>query len=172
MPVDPDLYASETAKRGSTDDPKRPDARERPQGPRRWAGVRPGILLSISAGAALGGPARYGVTRLIGVASNGFPWATFWINVSGSFALGLMLVLILERFPPSRYIRPFFATGFVGAYTTFSTFAVEMDLLIRLGRPGTAAAYAGASVAAGVTAAWAGIMLGRRAPVPARHHGR
>lgn len=171
MPVDPDLYESEAAERGFTENRPSPDATE-PPGPRRRARVRPGILLAISAGAALGGPARYGVTRMIGVPENGFPWATLWINVSGSFALGFILVLILERFPPSRYLRPFFATGFLGAYTTFSTFAVEVDLLIRSGRPGTAAAYAGASMIAGVAAAGAGIILGRRAPVPAKDHGR
>ncbi len=78
-------------------------------------------------------PARYGIAQLIHVAPDSFPWATFWTNISGSFALGLVLALIVERFPPTRYLRPFVATGFLGAYTTYSTFAVETDLLVKDG---------------------------------------
>jgi CrcB protein len=112
----------------------------------------------------LGGPARYEMAQLIAVAKNGFPWATFWTNISGSFVLGFILVLVIERFPPTRYLRPFFATGFLGAYTTFSTFAVETDLLIKAGHILTAALYSLGSLAAGLAAAWAGILLARLLP--------
>ena len=127
------------------------------------------VLAAVAAGGALGAPARYGVAQLVHVAQDTFPWATFWTNVSGSFALGLLLVLIVDRFPPTRYLRPFFATGFLGAFTTFSTFAVEADLLARDKRPGIAAAYVAASVGVGLAAVWAGIVLGRL--TPARGHG-
>jgi len=120
-------------------------------------------LAAIAAGAALGGPARYGVAQLIHGAKNGFPWATFGTNISGSLVLGFLLVLVVERFPPTRYVRPFFATGFLGAYTTFSTFAVETDLLVKSGHFLTAAVYAAGSLAAGLGAAWAGTRLGRLA---------
>lgn len=126
------------------------------------------MLAAIALGGALGAPARYGVAQLIPVPSGRFPWATFWTNVSGSFALGLVLALLLERFPPSRYLRPFVATGFLGAYTTYSTFAVETVLLVRHGHPSLAAAYAGASLVAGFVAAWAGLLAGRGVPVPAK----
>jgi CrcB protein len=119
------------------------------------------VLAAIAFGGALGAPARYGVTQLVPVDANGFPWATFWTNVSGSFALGLLLILILERYPPARYVRPFLATGFLGAYTTYSTFAVETDLLIKNGHAGTAAMYSVASLAVGFTAAWLGIAVAR-----------
>jgi CrcB protein len=102
------------------------------------------------------------------VATDGFPWATFWTNISGSFALGLLLALILERFPPTRYLRPFVATGFLGAYTTYSTFAVESVLLVSNGHPAIAAGYAAASLAAGFLAVWAGIRAARTVPVPHR----
>ena len=79
-------------------------------------------------------PARYQVAQLVRVGPDRFPWATFWTNVSGSLVLGFLLVLVIHRFPPTRFVRPFFATGFLGAFTTFSTFAVETDLLVALRR--------------------------------------
>jgi CrcB protein len=123
--------------------------------------AEPDVLAAIALGGALGAPARYGVSTLIHVEPDGFPWATFWTNVSGSFALGLLLILILERFPPTRYVRPFLATGFLGAYTTYSTFAVETDLLIKNGHAGTAAVYSAASLLVGFTASWLGIASAR-----------
>jgi CrcB protein len=128
---------------------------------RRASRARPGVLLAIAAGGALGAPARYEVAQIIHVAKDTFPWATFATNISGSFALGFLLVLVIDRFPPTRYVQPFFATGFLGAFTTFSTFAVESDLLIKDGHAGIGVAYALASLAAGFVAVWAGILLGR-----------
>ncbi len=126
------------------------------------------MLAAIALGGALGAPARYGVAQVIHVTTDTFPWATFWTNVSGSLALGLLLALILERFPPSRYVRPFAATGFLGAYTTYSTFAVETDLLIKHGHAGIGLAYAAASLVAGFAAVWTGIWMARVVPVPHR----
>lgn len=129
-------------------------------------GVRLDILGAIALGGAFGAPARYGIGRLVHVEPNGFPWATFWTNLSGSFALGLILILVLERFAPTRwYIRPFLATGFLGAYTTFSTFAVETDMLVKNGHAGTAGAYATASLLAGFAAVWAGMAVARLIPL-------
>jgi CrcB protein len=135
----------------------------------RAASLRPAVLGAISAGGVLGASARYGVARLWPVAAGRFPWATFWTNVSGSFVLGFVLVLIVERFPPSRYVRPFVATGFLGAYTTFSTFVVETDVLIRDGHAATGVMYAAASVLVGLGVAWAGVAAGRAtSPGPPR----
>jgi CrcB protein len=134
---------------------------------RRYRSDAP-VYGAIAAGGALGAPARYGVAQLVHVAAGSFPWATFWTNVSGSFALGLLLALVLERFPPTRYARPFVATGFLGAYTTYSTFAVETDLLIKDGHAGIGLAYAGASLAVGLAAVWAGIVAARSIPLRGR----
>jgi CrcB protein len=123
--------------------------------------AQPRALAAIALGGALGAPARYGVAQLIHVAPNTFPWATFWTNISGSAALGLILTLLLERFPTRQFLRPFVATGFLGAYTTYSTFAVETDLLVKNGHAALALAYAGASLAAGFLAVWAGISAAR-----------
>ena len=124
-------------------------------------GAEPAVLGAIALGGALGAPARYGVAQLVRVGADGFPWATFWTNVSGSFALGFVLVLILERFPPTVYLRPLIATGFLGAYTTYSTFAVESDLLVKDSHPVVAAGYAAASLVAGFAAVWVGITVAR-----------
>jgi fluoride exporter len=135
---------------------------------RRAAGARRGrgkVYLAIALGGALGAPARYGVAQLVHVAPGTFPWATFWTNVSGCLALGFVFIVVLDRFPPTRYVRPFLATGFLGAYTTYSTFAVEADLLVKDGHSGIALAYVVASVLGGFAAVWAGIALARVVPL-------
>ncbi|MBA3267207.1 MAG: CrcB family protein [Acidimicrobiia bacterium] len=88
-------------------------------------------------------------------------------NVSGSFALGVVLMAVVRRFPPTSHLHPFVATGFLGAYTTFSTFALETAVLARGGRAGLATVYAVTSLTAGVAAAWGGLSLGRTL-LPAR----
>jgi CrcB protein len=129
-------------------------------------------LAVIAAGGVLGVAARYGVGRAIPRADGAFPWATLWINISGSFVLGLFIVVVLERLGPTRYLRPFFGTGFVGSFTTFSTFSVETDLLIKDGHGTTAAAYVASTVIVGLLAAWLGIIMGRLLPDRARDVGR
>jgi CrcB protein len=163
LPIDPDL---------APDDPAEPATdhvvarrRTRPA-PRRFDGA---VLAAIALGGALGASARYGVAQLVEVGDGAFPWATFWTNVTGSFALGLVLVVILERFPPTRFVRPFLATGFLGAYTTYSTFAVETDVLVKDGHAAVAVAYALTSMVVGFLAVWAGICAARFVARSARH---
>ena len=122
----------------------------------------PAAVGAIAAGGALGGLCRYGVALANPPRESGFPWATFLTNVSGSLLLGLVVVLAVRRFPENRWIRPFLATGVLGAYTTFSTLALETDMLTGNGYGSTAAVYAAVSLVAGVAAAWIGLMLGRR----------
>ncbi len=98
------------------------------------------------------------------VAPDSFPWSTFAVNITGSLLLGLLLTLIIERWPPSRYLRPFAAIGFLGAYTTFSTYMVETDLLVKNGKAGIAAVYVVGSLVAGLVAVYVGIVIGRLWP--------
>lgn len=162
MPIDPDLDWADLAEPGL--DHRRAAGR----GGRTRGRAQPRVLGAIALGGALGAPARYGVAQLIHGSPETFPWATFWTNISGSFALGLFLALVLERFPPSRYLRPFVATGFLGAYTTYSTFAVETVLLAKDGHPGLALTYSAASLVGGFVMAWAGIWAARGVPLPWR----
>jgi CrcB protein len=131
-------------------------------------GTEPRVLAAMAAGGTLGTLARYGAGQLVTVAPGTFPWATFGINVSGSFVLGAVVALLADRFPPSHYLRAFVAIGFLGAYTTYSTFAVETDRLISGGHEAVAAAYLAATLLVGTAAAWAGLTMTRRRLGPAR----
>lgn len=115
----------------------------------------------IGSAGALGALSRYGLGLLIPTASGGFPWGVFVINVTGSFAIGLVLVLLAERFPHAQLARPLVTTGFLGAYTTFSTYAVDVDLALRSGNVAVAVADGLGSLAAGALAAVAGIACAR-----------
>jgi CrcB protein len=126
------------------------------------------VLLAIAAGGALGAPARYEVAQLVPITPGTFPWATFWTNVSGAFALGILLTIVIERFPPTRFVRPFFGIGFLGAYTTFSTLAVETATLVKDGNIGLGVGYTLASVAVGLVSAYLGFALGRALPIERR----
>jgi CrcB protein len=140
LPIDPDVETSATA------------PRPRPT---------PDVLLLIAIGGMIGASARYGIARWLPVESGTFPWATFWTNLSGSFVLGFVLVVFIDRFPRARRARAFVATGMVGAYTTMSTLAVESSLLVRDGSPMTAVVYVLASLAGGLALVTAGIALAR-----------
>lgn len=127
----------------------------------RPAWQRLDVLLAVAVGGLLGAPARYGVGQLLPTRTHGFPWSTLVVNVSGALLLGILVVLLLERFPPNRYARAFVGTGFLGAYTTFSTYMVESVLLAKNGHLGRATAYLLGSLVVGLFAAWLGIVIGR-----------
>src|SRR6185312_9766971 len=97
------------------------------------AGHRIGVLVAIALGGMVGATARFEVAQAIPAVPGQFPWATFWTNMSGSFVLGVLLVVMLERFRPTRYVRPFLTTGILGAYTTMSTYMVETAVLFKDG---------------------------------------
>ncbi|MGO9028333.1 MAG: fluoride efflux transporter FluC [Acidimicrobiales bacterium] len=118
-------------------------------------------ILAIAAGGALGTLARYGVGRAVVVSDTAFPWATFAVNVAGSLALGVIVTLATERWPPTRFVRPFAAIGFCGGFTTFSTLMVESMRRAELGSVGLAALYLAVSLAAGTAAAAAGVLMAR-----------
>lgn len=134
--------------------------------------MRPSVLAAIAAGGFLGAPARYELALALPASSGSFPLSTFVTNIFGSFVLGALLTLIVEKWPPRKYLRPFFATGVLGAYTTWSTFMVDTDLLARDGHVAMSALYVFATLAAGLTAAYAGILLVRTFPTPRRRRPR
>jgi fluoride exporter len=115
------------------------------------------ILIVVAVGGALGSLARWGIGHLIPWSVDRFPWATFVENVSGSLALGTLMVLVLDVWPPSRYVRPFLGVGVLGGYTTFSTYALETRDLLAAGHPATAMAYLLASLVGGLLAVWLGM---------------
>lgn len=158
IPVDPD------AGPGSVAGSRRPGAHRRLD-----------VLGAVAAGGALGSTARYELTLAFPVEPGRFPTVTLAINTAGSFVLGIVLVLLIERLPPSRYARAFLAVGAIGAFTTFSTFAVEAAQLVADHQLLTAAAFVTSSLAGGLAAARVGIVAGRTFPhrhPPAPRHPR
>jgi fluoride exporter len=109
-----------------------------------------------------GAISRYAVEGWVSDRTQGsFPWGTFAVNVTGCFVLGFLFALLTERFLPHPTVRAALTIGFVGAYTTFSTFAFETMRLAEDGAVLAAAANVLASVAAGLAAVYAGTWVGR-----------
>src|SRR5436190_22015556 len=118
----------------------------------------------VGLGGFLGANARYWVGGWIQVRwGTAFPWSTFVINVTGSFILGLFVTLITERFfvPNVLALRLLVAIGFVGAYTTFSTFELETLSLVTTSEWLRAFGNAFGSLFAGFLAVWLGVLLAR-----------
>jgi CrcB protein len=167
----------QTVEGGELDGVHGPAAEARPFSaapePRRQARHSPRVLAAIAVGGFAGGLARYGLGLAFPPGRGTFPAATFAVNVAGSFVLALLMVCVLEIWPPTRYIRPLLGTGFCGALTTFSTMTVGADQLIAEGHGGTAAAYLAGSLVAGLAAAGLGLSVGRSAlAVKRRRAGR
>lgn len=121
-------------------------------------------LLYIAAGAVLGAPLRYLLqARVQDIAGPGFPWGTFAVNITGCLVFGFLATLAAERGALDREARLFLLTGFLGSYTTFSTFGWETVELLRDDRVIRAVAYVMLSCGTGVLAAWAGSLLARPA---------
>lgn len=119
-------------------------------------------LLAILVGGAAGAVSRFwlanGVYAWLG---RGFPWGTLVVNVLGSFVMGLLYVLLLERGPLSGEWRALLLVGFLGAFTTFSSFSIETLVLIEQGYLGRAFANIWVSLLACLLSCWLGLLLGR-----------
>ncbi len=127
--------------------------------------------LAVAAGSALGGMLRYflGTTFLARTAAP-FPTVTFLINVTGSFMLGLLLTLAAGRLHLSEHLRLAAAVGFLGAYTTFSTFEYETLRLAGEERTTLALLNIFLSVVVGFLAVWGGMLAAQHfAPAPVEH---
>jgi CrcB protein len=120
------------------------------------------VAVSIAIAGAAGALARYWLDGLIGrLAPSSFPWGTFVVNVSGSFLLGICFVTFTERFRSDVWLRSGVMIGLLGAYTTFSTLSLETYRLLEDGAYGLAIANVVGSLAAGIAAVYAGVVLGR-----------
>ena len=119
-------------------------------------------LLLIGLGGFAGAISRYLVDGFVtDRTAAAFPWGTLAVNLSGSFVLGLLFAMTAERAILPADIRGPVMIGFIGAYTTFSTFMLESWVLIENGSYTTAVANLGGSVLLGLVAVLAGLTLGR-----------
>jgi CrcB protein len=118
---------------------------------------------AVFAGGFAGALARAAVVEALPHAAGEWPWATFLVNIAGTFALGYFTTRLQERLPLSAYRRPFLGTGVCGALTTFSTMQLELLNMLDADRYGLAALYVLASVAAGFAAIAVATNLVRRA---------
>ncbi len=119
--------------------------------------------LAVGAGGFLGAIARWlvalWVTSRLGA---GWPYGTFLINITGCFAIGFFVTYTSERVAVHEAYRLLFPVGFVGAYTTFSTYELELVRLVQAGAHGRAASYLVLSTLVGYAAVVAAQLLARR----------
>lgn len=121
------------------------------------------IMLAVAMGGALGAVGRYLVMNAMGAwLGQGFPWGTFTVNLVGSFILGVILEGSALAWSPPPELRALLVVGFLGAFTTFSTFSMDSYYLIDRGQVGAATAYVAGSVVLCVAGFWAGIALLRQ----------
>lgn len=148
FPIDPDVTVE--------------DLRRLPGPALRLLVERRDILLAIALGGAVGALGRWSLAEALPHQPDGLPWATVLANVSGCFAIGVLLVVLAERRPHSRLLRPLLGTGVLGGYTTFSTYALDTRDLLAAGRPALAAAYLVGTLLIGLLAVVAAIRLTER----------
>ncbi|MBL4747489.1 MAG: fluoride efflux transporter CrcB [Magnetovibrio sp.] len=118
------------------------------------------LLLFVGLGGAIGAMGRFVTMSAVGhVTHVGFPWSTLTVNVLGAFALGSVLELSALTWSPSPEIRAMLVVGVMGAFTTFSTFSMDLYYLIDRGAIVNAALYAAGSVVVCLVAFWAGMSL-------------
>lgn len=173
MPSRPRLSACEPVDPDLDDRPDRPPRDPSPRRPSRRR-PRPGhlrdeatLLGTIAVGGALGALARFVAGRVWGTGGAAFPWTTLTINVVGCALIGVLMVLVTDVWTGRRLLRPFVGTGVLGGFTTFSTYAVDIQRLATGGRPLIALAYLLATVVAALAAVWAAA-VGTRALVERR----
>jgi len=120
-------------------------------------------ILAIAVGGGIGSVARYLLTlwceRLLG---EDFPYGIFLANIIGSFAIGICFVILLERAALPEIARSLLMVGFLGGFTTFSTFSLQTIGMLQAGRWLEAGVYIFGSVLLSILGAWAGIVLARQ----------
>ncbi|HOO80908.1 MAG TPA: fluoride efflux transporter CrcB [Alphaproteobacteria bacterium] len=119
-------------------------------------------ILAIAAGGALGAVMRHGVNvgavKLLG---HGFPYGTLTVNIVGSFIMGLLIAIFAHYWHPSETMRMFIVTGFLGAFTTFSTFSLDFVNLWERGSYLYSALYLGGSVILSIAGLFAAMAIVR-----------
>jgi CrcB protein len=120
------------------------------------------VIVGVALGGAFGASARYALDRLVEARSESvFPWATFVVNVSGCFLIGLISATLIDRHHLPAWLRIGLVMGVIGGYTTFSTFAQEALDLVDARDVVEGVAYIGGSIVLGLVAVYVGRTVGR-----------
>ncbi|MDG9719649.1 fluoride efflux transporter CrcB [Streptomyces sp. DH24] len=135
----------------------------RPAAPRRTARREQAPVVAVVAlGGGAGAAARYAASLTWPVPAGGFPWTTMWVNIAGCALIGVLMVAVTELRATHRLVRPFLGTGVLGGFTTFSTYAVDIEKLLDGDRVATSLAYLAATPAAALLAVWGAVTASRR----------
>jgi len=121
------------------------------------------MILAVAAGGAFGAVGRYlvmsGVGRMLG--PHDFPWGTLTVNIVGSVLMGVLIEVLALIWSPSQEMRAFLVVGVLGAFTTFSTFSLDVVVLVERGQNLFVAAYVAGSVLLCVGGLFAGLHVMR-----------
>jgi fluoride exporter len=120
------------------------------------------VLAVVCVGGVLGALARYGAGRWWPTTPGQFPWTTLWINIVGCALMGVLMVVVADVLRPRRLVQPFLATGVLGGFTTFSTYALDTRALSVGGHAGRALTYLAATIVGALVAVSATAWLTRR----------
>ena len=148
--IDPDVDLSDPAQRSA--DPAQ-----------QWS-----LIAATAVGGILGAEARYGLSTAMPHRDQQFPWSTLLTNVSGCLLIGVLMAVLLKIPSPHRLVRPFLGVGVLGGYTTYSTFAVEVQRLVLHHRTMIALGYAALTVFGCAGAVWLSSTLTGRIVAAAR----
>lgn len=120
------------------------------------------VLAAIAAGGAAGACTRYLIGQAWPTPAGAFPASTLVINIAGCALIGTLMVLITDVWSGQRLLRPFLGVGVLGGFTTFSTYAVDIQRLVAGARPGTALLYLTLTPIGALLAVWATATSTRR----------
>jgi fluoride exporter len=126
------------------------------------AHLHPSVLAVVAIGGALGALARWASAEALPHDPDRFPWSTFSVNVAGCFLIGVLMVVVVERWSHRPLARPFLGTGVLGGFTTFSTYAVDTRGLLAAGQPALAASYLVGTLVVGLLAVVVALRLTER----------
>jgi len=130
--------------------------------PRARTRVDLAVLATVAFGGVLGSLGRYAVGVTLPHAPEGFPWATLTVNLTGAFAMGLLVAFLVNRPGAHHLARPFVGVGVLGGWTTFSALAADVVQLGAADEAQLAVAYVAVTFLAGPLAVGAGTAVGHR----------